>query len=130
MNTAASMRVSIFALLALVSTSSAQTVRERLGESEFSLYAVIFGITVDTDRKLQSFRVAKVTDPRTQTTDPVDIQVPQAFIDAARKKYDSKPREPKLQDGKPVEFFTYYFYTPADPATVITDLDQPLDKQQ
>ena len=108
---------------------SEQTVREQLKDPEFKLYTVVFGITVDADSKLQAIKVSKITDPKTGTTDAVDIQVPQPFIDAAKKKAIAKQYKPKLQDGKPVEFFTYFYYTPKLPATVVTDLDQPLDKQ-
>jgi hypothetical protein len=129
MNVAASIPLGILSLLAVTGSVSAQTVREQLKDPKFRFYTVIFGVTVGTDSKLQSFRVSKVTDPKTRTTDPVDVQVPQAYIDAARKKYDAKRHEPKLKDGKPVEFFTYFYFTPAHPATVITDLDQSIDKQ-
>ena len=129
MNIPASIRISALSLLALACTSFAQTVREQFKDPEFKLYSVIFGITIDADSKLQAFKVSKVIDPKSGTTDAVDVQVQQAYIDAAKKKAEAKHYKPKLEDGKPVEFFTYFLYTPKVPATVITDLDQPLDKQ-
>jgi hypothetical protein len=122
-------RLSLLLLFVLTCVSSAQTVREQLDDPEFKIYSVIFGITIDADSKLQGFKVSKVIDPKSGSTDAVDVQIPQAYIDAARKKAEAKQYKPKLVDGKPVEFFTYFHYTPKSPATVITDLDQPLDKQ-
>ena len=129
MHTAASIRLGVPAFLVLACTASAQTVREQLKDPEFRLYAVVFGVTVGADSKLQAFHVSKVIEPKTQKTDAVDVPVPPAYLDAARKKFEAQPHEPKLENGQPVEFFTYFFYTPAHPATVITELDQPIDKQ-
>jgi hypothetical protein len=125
----ASLRFSIVLSLALASIASAQTVRERLKDSGFHAYAVIFGLTVDSTSKILTFHVSKVTDPKAGTTDAVDIQVPQAFVDAARRKAATKHYDQTLKDGKPVEFFTYYLYTPSYPKTVITDLDKSLESQ-
>jgi hypothetical protein len=105
------------------------TVRELLKSAEFKFYSVIFGITIDADSKLQAFKVSKVIDPKSGTTDAVDVQVPAAFIAAAKKKVSAKHYKPKLENNKPVEFFTYFHYSPNYPTTVITDLDQPLSQQ-
>ena len=129
MHPAASVRLGVLALLALVCTASAQTVREQLKDPAFHLYAVVFSVTVGADSKLQSFHVSKVIEPKTQSMDAVDVTVPPAYLDAARQKFEAKPHEPQLKDGQPVEFFTYFFFTPAHPATVITELDRPLDQQ-
>lgn len=122
----------IVALLCSLSVASAETVRERLkSDSKFQLFAVIFGVTVDASSRIDSFRVAKVTDPRSHRTDPVDVKVPRKFVEAARKKLSAmKKYEPQFKDGKPVEFFTYVFYSPEYPDIVITDLDAPIDKQK
>lgn len=116
-------------LVASAAASSGQTVREQLKNSDFHAYAVIFGLTVDSKSKILTFHVSKVTDPKSGTTDALDIQVPQSFVDAARKKAAAKHYDQKLKDGKPVEFFAYYLYTPSLPTTVITDLDKSLEEQ-
>src|ERR1022692_763033 len=118
----------IIALLCGLVSASAETVRERLkSDSKFHLYTVIFGVTVDANSKIDGFRVAKVTDPRSGTTDPVDVKAPKKFVEAARKKLAAmKKYEPKFKDGKPVEFFTYIFYSPEHPDIVISDLDVPI----
>jgi hypothetical protein len=123
------LRLAIVLFLALEFAASAQTVRERLKDPGFHAYAVIFAVTVDSTSKILTFYVSKVTDPKAGTTDAVDIQVPEAFVDAARKRAATKHYEQKLKDGKPVEFFTYYLYTPSQPKTVITDLDKSLEDQ-
>jgi hypothetical protein len=106
-----------------------KTVRELLQAPEFRIYSVIFGITIDADGKLQGFKVSGVTEPKVNATKTVDAQIPQAFLNAAREKVIAKKYEPKLENGKPVEFFTYFYYSPQFPNTVITDLDQPPDAQ-
>jgi hypothetical protein len=99
-------------------------------DSKFQLYTVIFGVTVDANSKIDSFRVARVTDTKSGTTDPVDVKVPQKFVLAARKKLTAmKKYEPQFKDGKPVEFFTYVFYSPEYSDVAITDLDVSIDKQ-
>ncbi len=129
MHLAASVRSGLLALFLLVGTASAQTVREQLKRPEFCLYSVIFGVTIGADAKLQSFRVSKVIEPKTGTTDAVEVPVPPEYVEAARRKFEAQPHEPKLENGQPVEFFTYFFHSPARPATAITDLDQPIDQQ-
>jgi hypothetical protein len=123
------LRLAVVLFLALTFTASAQSVRERLKDPGFHAYAVIFGLTVDSTSKILTFHVSQVTDPKSGTTDPVKIQVPQAFVEAARKKAATKHYDQKLKDGKPVEFFTYYLYAPSHPKIVITDLDKSLEEQ-
>ncbi len=119
----------IFFLLTLVSDGFAQTVRERLQTPDFRLYAVIFGIKVGTDSQLKSFRIAKVIDPKSGNTNPVKVDVPKDFVDAVRKKVEAKHYDPMMKNGEPVEFFSYFFFTPSRPGTVIIDLDKSLDQQ-
>src|SRR5262245_42461722 len=100
-------------LFSAVASVSAQTVRERLKkEPDFKIYSVIFGVTATTNSTAPTVRIAKVTDPKTGTTDPVKVDVPEAYIKEAKKKIKAKKYEPGLKDGKPVEFFTYFFYVP------------------
>ena len=126
-------RRSLFLMAAMfcaVISVSGETVRERLkADSKFKLYTVIFGVVVDTDSQIQTFHVSKVIDPQSGKTDAVDVKVPGKYVDAARKKFSSRKPEPKMKDGKPVEFFTYYHYSPEYPDVVISDLDAAIDKQ-
>src|SRR6266480_5912272 len=106
---------SIILLLGSVATASAQTVtvRECLKkEPDFRIYSVIFGVTATTNSAVPAVRIAKVTDPKSGTTDAVKVDVPGAYIKAAKKKIEAKHHEPEMKDGKPVEFFTYFFYVP------------------
>ena len=122
--------VSLMLLLGSVASASAQTVRDRLKkDSNFRIYSVVFGVTVTTNSPLPAVRVAKVTDPKSGTTDPVKIDVPDAYIKAAKKKIEAKHHDPDMKDGNPIEFFTYFFYVPGHSNVVVVDLDKPLDKQ-
>ena len=105
------------------------TLREQLAKPEVRLYGVVFGVTVDTHSKLQGFHVSKVIEPEYGPSDAVGVEVPQAFINDARNKVEAKHYKPRLEHGKPAEFFTWFFYTPSHPATAISNFDQPLDKQ-
>ena len=129
MNISFFIRQTALSLIVFACTASAETVREQLTNPEFKLYSVIFGITVGTDSKIQSFKVSKVVEPKSGMKKVIDVQVPQAYIDAAKSKAEAKHYEPKIEGGKSIEFFTYFFYTPKSPNTVITNLDLPLDKQ-
>ncbi len=82
-------------LFAAVTSVSAQTVRERLKrESDFKIYSVIFGVTATTNSTAPTVRLAKVTDPKSGTTDPVKVDVPDAYIKAATKKIEAKKYDP------------------------------------
>ena len=111
--------------------AQSQSVREQMQkEPDFRVYSVIFGVTLDSATNVVHFRVSKVIDPKSGSTAAVNVPVPGVYVAQARKKFASKPGQPKMLDGRPVEFFTYYFYTPADPGIVITDLDAPINKQE
>jgi hypothetical protein len=129
MNIRNPLRFALFAVFAFASGAVAQTVRERLNDSDFHLYSVIFAVTVDAQSRIRTFKVSQVTEPKSGATKSVDVRVPQSFVAAARKRAEANHYEPKFKDGKPVEFFTYYFFTPASPGVVITDLDRPVDQQ-
>ncbi|OHX34732.1 hypothetical protein BJL95_02630 [Methylomonas sp. LWB] len=85
------------------------------------LYSVIFGIVVEVNGSVRSVRVARVTDPISGGVAPVDVSVPPVYVDAAKKFILDKGYSPKLDNGKPVEFYTYFFYDPANPNVLITE---------
>jgi hypothetical protein len=120
-------------LLGSVASASAQTVRERLKKDPgFRIYAVVFGVTATTNSRPPAVRLVEVGDiseRSARSADAVKINVPDAYIKAAKKKIQAEPPEPKMNDGKPVEVFTYFFYVPGHPNVVVLDLDKPLDKQ-
>ena len=121
--------LAVLLVCALAGGAAAQTVREWLRDPNLRVYSVIFAIVIGRDSSLQSFRVAKVTDPKSGSTRAVPVDVPDEYLKAARRKVEAKGYQPKFKDGEPVEFFTYVFYLPSQPAIVITDLDKPLDNQ-
>lgn len=86
------------------------------------LYSVIFGIVVEINGAVRSVRVARVTDPISGSVTPVDVSVPAVYVDAAKKFILDKGYSPKLDNGKPVEFYTYFFFDPANPQVLITEI--------
>ena len=115
--------------ISLITAASAQPVRELLKRPGFRLYAVMLGITVDEHGKITKFRVAGVTDPKSDSKAMLPVKVPARFVAAARKKAEAQHYKPRLKKGKPVEFFTYYFYAPDYPNTLISDLYLPPENQ-
>jgi hypothetical protein len=98
----------------------------------FRIYPVIFGVTTAGNSTPPVVRLVEVGTPRNERTkggDAPKIDLPDAWLKAARKKIQAHPPEPKMKDGKPVEIFTYFFYVPDHPNVVVIDLDKPLDKQ-
>jgi len=113
-------------LLGSVASASAQTVAERMkNEPGFRIYPVIFGVTVTTKSTPPEVRLVEVGTPKGSPK----INLPDAWVKAAKKRIQAVPREPKMKDGKPVEVFTYCFYVPGHPNVVVVDADKPLDKQ-
>ena len=114
-------------LLGSVASTLAQTVRERLEKDPgFRVYPVIFGVTATTKSRPAAVRLVEVG---TIKGSPKIDNVPDTFFKAAKKKIQAHPPEPKMEDGKPVETFTYFFYVVGHPDVVVVDLDKPLDKQ-
>jgi hypothetical protein len=112
-------------LLGSVASASAQTVGERMKKDPgFRIYPVIFGVTA-TSNSTPVVRLVEVGVPKGSPK----IDLPDAWIKAAKKKIQAEPPKPKMKDGKPVEVFTYFFYVPAHPNVVVVDPDKPLDKQ-
>jgi hypothetical protein len=72
-------------------------------------------------------RVASVTESRHDK--PVHVQVPQSFLAAVRRRGDQKHYPPKFKDGKPVEFFIIYWYSPSYPTVLISDWEKSADHQ-
>ena len=120
-------------LLGSVASASAQTVGERMkNDPGFKIYPVILAVTATSNSTPPVVRLVEVGTPRTERTKsghPPKIDLPDAWIKAAKKKIQAEPPKPQMKDGKPVEVFTYFFYVPGRPNVVVTDLDKPLDKQ-
>jgi hypothetical protein len=120
-------------LLGSVASASAQTVAERMKkDANFRIYPVTFGVTATSNSTPLVIRAQTVGTPRNErakSAHPPKIDIPDAWIKAAKKKIEAQPPKPQMKDGKPVEAFTYFFYVPGHPNVVLTDLDKPLDKQ-
>jgi hypothetical protein len=94
-------------------------------DPNFQIYPVIFGVTATSKSRPPSVRLVEVGTPK----ESPKINLPDAWVKAAKKRIQAVPREPKMKDGKPVEVFTYCFYVPERPNVVVVDADKPLDKQ-
>ena len=120
-------------LFGSVAPASAQTVKERMKKDPgFRIYPVIFGVTATSNSTPPVVRLAEVGTPQNEPTksgDAPKIDIPDAWIKAAKNKIQAEPPTPKMKDGKPVEVFAYFFYVPEQPNIVVVDLDKPLDKQ-
>jgi hypothetical protein len=124
----------LFLLVGSITLASAQTVQERAKKDpNFKIYPVIFGVTATAKSTVPVVRVVEIGTPASErslkTGKPPKVDVPETFINAAKKKIQAEPPEPRMKDGKPVEIFTYFFYVPGHPDVVVTDIDKPLDKQ-
>ena len=101
-------------------------------DPSFRIYPVIFGVTASSNSTPPVVRLVEVGTPRNERTksgDAPKIDLPDAWIKAAKKKIQAHAPELKMKDGKTVEIFTYFFFVPAHPNVVVVDLDKPLDKQ-
>ena len=117
---------SLMLLLGSVASASAQTVGERMKKDpSFRIYPVIFGVTATSNSTSPVVRLVEVG----RVGDAPKIDLPDAWIKAAKKKIQVEHPKPKMKDGKPVEVFTYFFYVPSHPNVVVADPDKPLDKQ-
>jgi hypothetical protein len=124
------MRPLVIALLYLTFALSdrAESIRERMQrDPSIQLYTVIFGITQNPDGTIKESRVVEVDDLRTQNTKAVKIDVPAGFLAAAQKAIREHKYELRLKDGQPVEFFTYFFYSPQLGDRFIDDLNADLE---
>ena len=70
-------------------------------------YAVVFEVSTDAYTQVAAFKVAKVIDPATGSTDAADVDVPDDFIAAARARFASEGERPAS-----AHFYTYYFFDP------------------
>jgi hypothetical protein len=106
------------------------TVRENLlNESAFMLYTVVFSFTIDADAKPKDFKLSKIFNPRSTTTDAVNVDLPKAYFDAARKRTEARMYSPRPEGATPIEKFTCFSFSPRFPTVVITNPDMPLGKQ-
>jgi hypothetical protein len=87
-----------------------------------TLYAVVFEVTVNSSGKLNSLKISKVIDPRTGSTDAIDLPVPEEYVKAVQE-FLSK----RTYDTKDEKFFTYTFYDPSQPSKA--DIDPQAPKQ-
>ncbi|MGB8356849.1 MAG: hypothetical protein WCD79_23330 [Chthoniobacteraceae bacterium] len=108
-----SIRFIIQSVLVLVCVCSLPATGAQPDGPEFHFYLAVFGVTVGADSKVQDFRVVKVIEPLTGTAAPAQVELPQMYIDVARKRTEAEHIPPTLKDGKPSETFTTFFYVPA-----------------
>jgi hypothetical protein len=87
-------------------------------ENQEKLYAVIFGIIINENNQVEKVRVSRVIDPAKGSTDPVRIEPSKKFINSAKKFIKEKGYKPTMKDGKPIEYFSYFYYDPRQPERI------------
>lgn len=80
------------------------------------IYSVVFAFSVDAEGQLKEFRVSEVVDVRSGSTNPVDVKVPESYIEVARAEFMKRSPKPTIEEGKLVEKFTYFYFDPRQPA--------------
>jgi hypothetical protein len=79
-----------------------------------ALYIGLFRLTVGEDNRFRDFEVVKVIDLFSGSNNAASIELPQAFINQARKKVEDEHFKPTIRDGKPTSTLTSFIYSPAD----------------
>lgn len=86
------------------------------------LYAVIFGIVIGEKGELLNVRISKTINAYSKSTEAVEIEIPEKYFEKAKEKIKNHGYEPTLENGKPKEFFTYFYFDPENPELLIDDL--------
>ena len=102
------MRLLVSAIVLLLCSTLAFAQNSSLPEQK--LYAVIFDVTVDASGKVGDLAVAKVIDPASGTTNPVEVEVPESFVRAAHSSLLQRSYSASRK-----QFYTYIFYDPLQP---------------
>ncbi|MFC1703326.1 hypothetical protein ACFL1E_00890 [Candidatus Omnitrophota bacterium] len=86
-----------------------------------TICAVIFGITIGEKGELLDVRISKVIDASSGSTDAIEVEIPDTYFANAKAKIENHGYEPALENGRPKEFFTYFYYDANRPDVVIDD---------
>jgi len=95
---------------------------EKVPNLQRQAFAVIFGITIDSNGKLSNLRIAKVINASSGSQESVDIKVSKEYFENARIKIENMKYGSSLENGKPKEFFTYFYLDLERPTVVIDDV--------
>ncbi|MDP8263924.1 MAG: hypothetical protein P9M12_00400 [Candidatus Aceula lacicola] len=107
--------VSVIALCLVVTFCYAQKPKE--------FYAIVFGVTVNREGKLIKLQISKIIDIISGSKENVNIDIPEDYLKNVTEKIKGTVYEPSLENGEPVEFFTYFYFDPTRPALVIDSLE-------
>jgi hypothetical protein len=80
------------------------------------LYCVNFEVTVDARGKVAVMKVINVTGIGARSVKPLEVQVPDVYLDAARAFFAVR-----TYPANPGHFFTYLAYDPARPEGIYLD---------
>lgn len=106
----------LFPLLLAALLSAASAVRaDEAPKAPGKIYAVVFGVHYDEQAKVKALRMVRVVDFRQGNQDATDVEVPERYVTAVRALLESPRYQPKPEDVKPEELFTYFFFDPAQP---------------
>ena len=73
-------------------------------------YSVFFLVTVDSAGKISSLQVVQVRDVKGSSSGPVNVTVPESYVDAARAFLSRRTY------SGPNQFVTYTFFDPTQPS--------------
>src|SRR5882724_2260831 len=104
----------VLAVLAICAILRGTSAPLHAADAKPPLYIVLFRLTVGEDEKLQDFQVVKSIDLLSGSNNAASVELPQAFIDHARKKVEGDHLKPTVRDGKPTSTLTSFIYSPAD----------------
>src|ERR1700739_4952421 len=104
----------VLTVLAICAILCGTTARLHADDGKPPLYMALFRLTVGEDNRLQDFQVVKVIDLLSGSNNAASIELPQTFINQARKKVEDEHFKPTMRDGKPTSTLTTFIYSPAD----------------
>ena len=104
----------VLAVLAICAILCGTTAHLHADDGKPSLYIALFRLTVGEDERFQDFQVVKVIDLLSGSNNAAAVELPQAFIDQARKKVENEHFKPTMRDGKATSTLTTFIYSPTD----------------
>jgi hypothetical protein len=97
--------------LACVSCSRTRNATQAEGPAP-RIYLAIFSITVGSDSHVQDFNLIKVIEPLSGTNESVDLELPPAYLESAKKTAEAAHLKPTPKEGNPSRTLTAFTYIP------------------
>lgn len=88
--------------------------RLQASDAEPPLYLVLFRLTAGADGRFQDLQAIKVIDLLSGSNNAVAVELPQAFLDQARKRVQAENMNSIGPDGRPAGDLASFLYVPDD----------------